>query len=112
VCRKFSPAVNISQKRQGLLFTVIQRTKLGLYPNNESEIIWLTSKYYLDILTQVVEKKHEKSELGKSVTGPRFEPSISEIRGCSTAHLTATVFFILYTNMVDVCVCMRACSCT
>lgn len=83
------PAVNVIKKRHVLLFTVIQRSKKRLYPNNESEIIWVSSKYYLDILTQEVEEKHGKSELGKSVTGLRFEPSISKIRGCSTVHLTS-----------------------
>jgi len=86
VCRKILSAVNIGQKCQGLLFTVIQRSKVRFYPNNESEIIWLISKYYLDISPQEVEKKHGKSELGKSVTGPIFEPNISKIRGCSTVH--------------------------
>ena len=95
----------ISQKRHGLLFTVIQRSKIRLYPNNESEIIWLSSKYYIDILIQVMEKKHGKSELGKSVTGPRFEPSISKIRGCGPVHLTSTFGLFVYRYGRSVCVC-------
>jgi hypothetical protein len=58
-----------------------------------------------------MEEKHRKSEPGESVTEPRFGPSISEIRGCNTLHLTST-FSLFCMKTWSMRVCVRACSCT